>query len=85
VPGFLPLNTSIYPTLSFEPVLPFSLLSPSVLMKLVLEINTEPVTQASIIVVVVAFSSGSLVLITIYLQSFLVCVFVQSLSQSLFI
>ena len=44
-------------------------------MKLVFEIKTEPVTQASIIVAVVAFSSGVLALIAIYLQSFSVCVF----------
>ena len=43
-------------------------------MKLVLEIKTEPVTQASIIVAVVAFSSGSVALIVIYSQSSLVCV-----------
>ncbi len=44
-------------------------------MKLVFEIKTEPVTQASNIVAVVAFSSGSLALIAIYLQSPSVCVF----------
>jgi hypothetical protein len=43
-------------------------------MKLVLEIKTEPVTQASIIVAVVAFSSGSLASIAIYSQSSSVCV-----------
>jgi hypothetical protein len=43
-------------------------------MKLVLEIKTEPVTQASIIVAMVAFSSGSLASIAIYSQSSLVCV-----------
>jgi hypothetical protein len=35
-------------------------------MKLIFEIKTEPVTQASIIVAVVAFSSGLLALIAIY-------------------
>jgi hypothetical protein len=43
-------------------------------MKLVLEIKTELVTQASIIVTMVAFSSGSLDSMAIYLQSSLVCV-----------
>jgi hypothetical protein len=43
-------------------------------MKLVFEIKTEPVTQASIIVAVVAFSSGSLATIAIYSQSPSVCV-----------
>jgi hypothetical protein len=38
-------------------------------MKLVFEIKTEPVTQASIIFAVVAFSSGMLALIAIYSQS----------------
>jgi len=47
---------------------------PSVLMKFVFEIKMEPVTQASIILAVVAFSAGSLALIAIYLQSSLVCV-----------
>ena len=59
---------------SYEPVVPFSLSSSSVLMKLFLKIKTEPVTQASIIVAVVAFSSGSLASIVIYSQSSLVCV-----------
>ena len=38
-------------------------------MKLVFEIKTEPVTQASIIIAVVAFSSGSLMMVAIYAQS----------------
>jgi hypothetical protein len=38
-------------------------------MKFAFEIKTEPVTQASIIVAVVAFSSGSLATIAIYAQS----------------
>ena len=44
-------------------------------MKIVFEIKTEPATQASIIVAVVAFSSGALASIAIYSQSSLVCVF----------
>ncbi len=44
-------------------------------MKLVFEIKTEPVTQATIIVAVVAFSSGSLASIAIYSQSTLVSIF----------
>jgi hypothetical protein len=38
-------------------------------MKFAFKIKTEPVTQAAIIVAVVAFSSGSLVTIAIYAQS----------------
>jgi hypothetical protein len=38
-------------------------------MKFAFEIKTEPVTQASIIVAVVAYSSGSLTTIAIYAQS----------------
>ena len=44
-------------------------------MKLVFEIKTEPVTQASIIISVVAFSSGSLATIAVYSNSHTVCVF----------
>jgi hypothetical protein len=44
-------------------------------MILVFEIKTEPVTQAGIIVAIVAFSSGSLALIATYSQSPLVSVF----------
>jgi hypothetical protein len=44
------------------------------LVKLVFEIKTEPVTQASIIIAIVAISSGSLALIAIYLQSPLVSI-----------
>jgi hypothetical protein len=44
-------------------------------MKLVFEIKTKPVTQATIIVAVVAFPSGLLALIAIYSQSPLVSVF----------
>jgi hypothetical protein len=43
-------------------------------MKFVFEIKTEPVTQASIIISVVAFSSGSLATIAVYSDSPLVCV-----------
>jgi hypothetical protein len=38
-------------------------------MKFAFEIKTEPVTQASVILAVVAFSSGSLATIAIYAQS----------------
>jgi len=38
-------------------------------MKLVFEIKTEPVTQASIIIAVVASSSGSLAAVTVYSDS----------------
>ncbi len=38
-------------------------------MKFAFEIKTEPVTQAAIIVTVVAFSSGSLATVTVYAQS----------------
>jgi hypothetical protein len=41
-------------------------------MKFALKIKTKLVTQASIIVAVIAFSSGSLALIAIYSQSPLV-------------
>jgi hypothetical protein len=37
-------------------------------MKLVFEIKTEPVTQATIIIGVVAFASGSLTTIAIYVH-----------------
>jgi hypothetical protein len=56
-------------------LLPFSFLPLALVMKFAFEIKTEPVVQASIIVTIVAFSSGSLALIAIYLQSSLVCVF----------
>ena len=38
-------------------------------MKFVLEVKTEPVTQAAIIVAIVTVSSGSLALIAIYSQN----------------
>jgi hypothetical protein len=38
-------------------------------MKFVFEIKTKPVTQAAIIIAVVAFSSGSLATVAIYAQS----------------
>ena len=44
-------------------------------MKFAFEIKTEPVTQATIIIAVVASSSGSLAAITVYSASPLVCVF----------
>jgi hypothetical protein len=43
-------------------------------MKFAFEIKTEPVTQATIIISVVAFSSGSLATIAVYSDSPLVCV-----------
>jgi hypothetical protein len=56
-------------TLSFEPFLPFhpSPLAPP--MKFAFKIKTEPVTQASIIIAVITFSSGSLATIAIDAQS----------------
>jgi hypothetical protein len=42
-------------------------------MKLIFEVKTEPVTQASIIIGVIAFSTGALTLIAIYSYSPLVC------------
>jgi hypothetical protein len=44
-------------------------------MKFAFEIKTKLVVQVSIIAAVVAFSSGSLALIVIYLQSPLACTF----------
>ncbi len=38
-------------------------------MKFAFEMKTEPVTQAAIIVAIVAFSSGSLATVTVYAQS----------------
>ncbi len=38
-------------------------------MKFAFEIKTKPVTQAAIIVTVVAFSSGSLATVAVYAQS----------------
>jgi hypothetical protein len=38
-------------------------------MKFAFEIKTKPVTQAAIIVAVVAFSSGSLATVAVYTQS----------------
>ena len=38
-------------------------------MKFAFEIKTEPVTQAAIIIAVIAFSSGSLAMVAIYAQS----------------
>jgi hypothetical protein len=38
-------------------------------MKFAFKIKTKPVTQAAIIVAVIAFSSGSLVTIVVYAQS----------------
>ena len=44
-------------------------------MKLVFEIKTEPVTQASIIIAIVTVSSGSLASIAIYAQHTSVSIF----------
>ena len=44
-------------------------------MKLVFEVKTKPVTQAFIIIAIVAVSSGSLASITIYSQETMVCIF----------
>ena len=44
-------------------------------MKLVFEIKTEPVTQATIIIAIVTVSSGSLVSIAIYAQNTSVSIF----------
>ena len=38
-------------------------------MKFAFEIKTEPVTQATIVIAVVAFSSGSLTTVAVYSQS----------------
>jgi hypothetical protein len=54
-------------------------------MKLVFEIKTEPVTQAGIIVAIIAFSSSSLALIVTYSESPLVSISVQSFLLLLFI
>jgi hypothetical protein len=44
-------------------------------MKLVFEIKTEPVTQATIIIAIVTVSSGSLASIAIYAQNTSVSIF----------
>jgi hypothetical protein len=44
-------------------------------MKFAFEVKTEPVVQASIIVAVVAFSSGSMASSVIYSQSTSICIF----------
>jgi hypothetical protein len=62
----LPLTKAFTPTLFFEPIPPFSLsllLSP---MKVVFGIKTEAVTQAGIIVAIIAFLFSLLALITTY-------------------
>ena len=43
-------------------------------MKFAFKIKTEPVTQAAIIIAVVAFSSGSLATVAVYTQSPLVSI-----------
>ena len=71
VPGCLPLTRAFQ---QHSPSSPFLLSLPSSSMKLVFEIKTEPVTQASIIIAVVAFSSGALASIAAYSDSPSVCV-----------
>ena len=71
VPGSLPLTRAFF---QHSPSSPFFLSLPSSSMKLVFEIKTEPVTQASIIIAVVAFSSGALASIAAYSDSPSVCV-----------
>ena len=72
VPGSLPLTRAFF---QHSPSSPFFLPLPSSSMKLVFEIKTEPVTQASIIIaVLVAFSSDALALIAAYSESPSVCV-----------
>jgi hypothetical protein len=43
-------------------------------MKFAFDIKTKPVTQAAIIIAVIAFSSGSLAMIAVYAQSLTVSV-----------
>jgi hypothetical protein len=52
-----------------SPLLPSYILPLALVMKFTFKIKTKPVTQATIIVAIVAFSSGSLALIAIYSQS----------------
>jgi hypothetical protein len=63
------------PTLFPEPSSLFSLSPLALVMKFAFEIKIELVTQASIFITVVAFSSGSLASIAFYLQSPSVCIF----------
>jgi hypothetical protein len=53
-------------TLSLKSIVTFPPLPSALGMKFAFEIKTEPVTQAAIIVAVVAFSSGSLATIAFY-------------------
>ena len=69
IPGsFLSRERAPSHTLFLEPfpTSPLSPLAPQ--MKFAFEIKTEPVTQAAIIIAVVAFSSGSFAMIVIYAQ-----------------
>ncbi len=52
-----------------SPFLPSYILPFALVMKFAFKIKTKLVTQATIILAVIAFSSGSLALIAIYLQS----------------
>jgi hypothetical protein len=56
-------------TLSIEPIFPSPPSLPAPGMKFAFEIKTEPVTQAAVIVAVIAISSGSLATIAVYAQS----------------
>jgi hypothetical protein len=58
-----------------SPLLPSYILLLALFKKITFKIKTNPVTQATIIFAIVAFSSSSLGLIAVYLQSPLVSVF----------
>jgi hypothetical protein len=69
VPGSFLSHERLHTLFPLSPFLPSppSLLAP--LMKFAFEIKTEPVTQAAIVVAVVAFSSSSLATVAVYAQS----------------
>jgi hypothetical protein len=71
VPGSLPLTRVFFQHSTSSPFF-LSLTSSS--MKLIFEIKTEPVTQASIIIAIAAFFSGALASIATYSDSPSVCV-----------
>jgi hypothetical protein len=56
-------------TLSIKPIFPSPPSPPASGMKFAFEIKTETVTQAAVIVAVIAFSSGFLATIAVYAQS----------------
>jgi hypothetical protein len=66
---FLPFTRAFPHHSPLSPLLPSYLLPLAWVMKFAFKIKTEPVSQASIIVAIVAFSSGSLASIAIYSQS----------------